>query len=204
MPRSNDVMAAFRILLKGIDAEVASLNEEGATTFRSGDYDTTQEIAERARWVSAFRKRAEEVQREWDEWCRKKMSTIPRQKSRSAAIAGSVPGERLHSDRSTPAGDFRRVIFEALVERAGRAPCGEVLRQVYEKMKDRLSAYDLQPIPSDPDGPRWRRNAHWCRLRPVHEGLLAQDSPRGIWQITALGREALARLSQRDDEARSS
>jgi len=95
---------------------------------RGGDYDATEEITERARWVLAFRERVEGLQREWDEWCHKKMSTIPRQKSRSATMAESVAGERLHSGRSTPADGFRRVILEALVERGGSAPCGEVLR----------------------------------------------------------------------------
>jgi len=197
-------MAAFKILLGQIDTEIADLHEEGARTMRGGDYDATEEITERARWVLAFRERVEGLQREWDEWCHKKMSTIPRQKSRSATMAESVAGERLHSGRSTPADGFRRVILEALVERGGSAPCGEVLRQVYEKMKDRLSAYHLQPIPPNPEEPRWWENAHWCRLRLVQEGLPAQDSSRGIWQITALGREALAPLSQPDDGARNS
>lgn len=202
MPRSNDVMAAFKILLEEIDAEVAGLNEEGARTIRSGDYDTTQQIAGRAKWVAAFRKRVEDLQKQWDQWCREQMPTFPRQEGSSTTTAELVTGRRLQSGGSTPADAFRRAILEALVEHGGSAPCREVLQRVYERMENRLSAHDREPIRSDPNEPRWRKNAHWCRLRLVHDGLLVHDSQRGIWKITERGRQELARLCELEGAAK--
>ncbi|MEM7820360.1 MAG: winged helix-turn-helix domain-containing protein, partial [Candidatus Aenigmatarchaeota archaeon] len=34
--------------------------------------------------------------------------------------------------------------------------------------------------------------AQWARNAMVKEGLLASDSPRGVWEITAVGRRWLA------------
>ena len=40
----------------------------------------------------------------------------------------------------------------------------------------------------------WKNNARWARQILVNEGLMAPDSPRGIWEITPAGREALKAL----------
>lgn len=83
---------------------------------------------------------------------------------------------------STAAAAFRQYLGSS-------APIDKVLELVYEKMKDRLNEYDLQPLPSSPKQSRWRNTAQWCRKTMVSEGLLKPDSPRGVWEITDAGRE---------------
>ena len=121
----------------------------------------------------------------------------PKKEGRPAAVV-----QRLHRGLRTPETAFRTPILEALAELGGSAPVNEVLERVHGKVKSHLNEYDQQSLPSDPSEPRWRNTAQWCRLLLVHEGLLAADSPRGIWEITELGRKELARLSQPDDDAK--
>ena len=42
---------------------------------------------------------------------------------------------------------------------------------------------------TDPKLIRWRNTAQWTRNTMVNEGLLAKDSPWGIWEITEKGRK---------------
>ena len=39
---------------------------------------------------------------------------------------------------------------------------------------------------------RWRNRVMWRRFQLVQFGLLKEDSPRGIWEITDSGKNALA------------
>jgi restriction system protein len=95
--------------------------------------------------------------------------------------------------------DFRRPILEALVELGGRAPASEVLARVYQKIKDRLPEVDRRL--TDSGAPRWHKKANWCRYHLVRQGLLKADSPRGIWEISDLGR-AWLREHPHDEPAR--
>ena len=47
-----------------------------------------------------------------------------------------------------------------------------------------------------PGLPRWRNTAQWARNAMVKEGLLASDSPRGVWEITAEGKQWLEAQSE--------
>jgi len=57
-------------------------------------------------------------------------------------------------------------------------------------MKDRLREVDWEMLPNG-RSIRWRNTAQWARYRMIQAGLLAPDSPRGIWEITEAGRAYL-------------
>ena len=62
-------------------------------------------------------------------------------------------------------------------------------------MKGKLSERDLEPPPSKRSTPRWLKQAHWCRFNLVRKRkFLNRDSPRGVWEITDLGRNYLKGL----------
>jgi restriction system protein len=84
-------------------------------------------------------------------------------------------------------------ILEALVELGGQAPVSKVLERVYEKVKHNLTPQDLQTLPSGGDV-RWRNAAMWARNKLKDQGLIAANSPRGIWEITDAGRRYLESL----------
>ena len=45
---------------------------------------------------------------------------------------------------------------------------------------------------SSPDNLRWRNAAQWARNSMVNDGLMKNDSPRGVWEISDKGRNFLA------------
>jgi restriction endonuclease Mrr len=73
----------------------------------------------------------------------------------------------------------------------GSGPVAEVLDCVGRKMQEILKPYDFEPLTSDPRNLRWRNAAQWARNRLMSEGLLKNNSPRGIWEISERGRQFL-------------
>ncbi len=97
--------------------------------------------------------------------------------------------------RRTPEREFIRPILESLIELGGSAKASQVLDIVFQKMKGRLSDSDLDTQPSNPSMPRWLKCAQWCRFNLVRKRkFLNRDSPRGVWEITDLGRNYLKGL----------
>jgi len=80
-------------------------------------------------------------------------------------------------------------ILQVLDDRGGRAPSVEAIDRVGELMKDRLLDADREEISTGET--RWRNRTQFARLRMKERGLLASDSPRGIWEITDKGRTYL-------------
>lgn len=86
--------------------------------------------------------------------------------------------------------EFLKPALEVLVEREGRASRAEVHEAVEKKMNTRLKAGDYE---LNRDGTtKWSKQLDFQRLAMVHEGLLASNSPRGIWEITEAGRQWLS------------
>jgi restriction system protein len=72
----------------------------------------------------------------------------------------------------------------------------DILTGIEQLMKSVLKPVDYEPLPSQPDSPRWRNTAQWERDTMVKEGLLKSNSPRGVWEITEAGRQALAKSAK--------
>jgi restriction system protein len=64
-----------------------------------------------------------------------------------------------------------------------------ILELVHDKMRNILNRYDYEALSSDPKLIRWKNTAQWTRYSMVNEGLLANNSPQGIWEITEKGRK---------------
>ena len=86
--------------------------------------------------------------------------------------------------------EYRIPILQVLTDLGGRGKVNEILRRVYEKMKDVLNSFDLEVLSSGFDV-RWRNAAQWERNTMVNQGLLEKDSSRGIWEITESGKNYL-------------
>lgn len=85
---------------------------------------------------------------------------------------------------------FWRLILEVLVERGGQASRQQVHNDIKQKMKGQLKPGDYEV---NRDGtPKWTKQVDYQRLAMVHEGLLQNGLPRGIWGITDLGRQWLS------------
>ncbi|GIW84083.1 MAG: hypothetical protein KatS3mg106_596 [Gemmataceae bacterium] len=180
----NEVNVAFEILLEEIELVVDQLNEAVKTAVDTQDYMKAQQTIEEIRKLTDFRGKVQALQQEW-----RNLATgryVIRQERSRRVISG-----RLQSGLRTPEHAFRRPILEALVELGGRASVDKILELVEIKMKGVLNDYDYQPLPSTPRHIRWKNSAQWARVTMVQEGLLKQDSPYGIWEITGAGRKWL-------------
>jgi negative regulator of replication initiation len=103
----------------------------------------------------------------------------------------AVPRTPPQGDR-TPQRAFRVPILRALSELGGQAETRVVLRMVEERLGQLLTPTDRQTL-KDRRVARWQNLAEWERKKMVGDGLLASDSPRGIWRMTEGGRQYLAR-----------
>ena len=88
----------------------------------------------------------------------------------------------------TPQSEYRIPILEALLEMGGRGRVNDVLEKVEVNMKNRLTRVDYEKLPSGADV-RWKNHAKWERLKMVKDGLLKEDSPRGVWETTDKGQK---------------
>jgi hypothetical protein len=99
--------------------------------------------------------------------------------------------DRLARGMRTPESAFILPILRAILDLGGSASMQQVLEKVGATMKDRLRDVDHQSLKSDPTHPRWNNTAQWARNAMVADGLLKNNSPRGVWEITAAGKQHL-------------
>lgn len=98
-----------------------------------------------------------------------------------------------------PESEYEIPILEELVARGGQAHATEITNAVGIRLADRLTDLDREKL--DSGEVRWRNRVQFTRLTLKQLGLIAADSPRGIWEITDAGRSYLtsgvARISAR-------
>jgi len=111
------------------------------------------------------------------------------QSARKNSTGTSIKHKPRTAQDLTPQKDFWKPILETLVDEGGQAKVQEVVEGVERKTKNQLKPGDNE---LNRDGTaKWVKAVHFQRLAMVHEGLLANDSPRGTWAITAQGRQWL-------------
>ncbi|QUW01187.1 winged helix-turn-helix domain-containing protein [Chloracidobacterium sp. MS 40/45] len=179
---STSVAAAFEMLLEEIEAEIDFVNQVGARAFERRDYDKAKEAIERAKQLTDFRDKANALRREWES-----LFTREEDEEDTEAQATRRNLGRLRRGQRTREEAYYRPILEALQALGGSAQVNDVLDHVLETMRNTLRDVDFEPLTSDPDMPRWKNTAQWARNSMVKQGLLRNDSPRGVWQISAAG-----------------
>lgn len=110
---------------------------------------------------------------------RQKARTRRRRRSAKRAPAGSL----------LPESEYETPIMQVLEEHGGRAPTREVVEGVGKILADRLTELDQAPLSSG--NIRWQNRVQFTRLRMIEQGLLEKASPRGTWEISERGRQAL-------------
>lgn len=187
-PHTDEVSPAFEILLEAIEIEINTLNHLGGDAFNRRDYLAAKDLAQRAEQLAVFRTKVFALASDWHKL---KAATNP-----SSAQAGDRPVRkslgRLQKGTRTPETAYYRPLLEALVELGGAAEMRAVLDKLHPQMASVLKAIDHEPLPSGPKtGPRWRNTAQWARNTLRERGLLKNDSPHGLWEITEAGRRWL-------------
>ncbi len=179
---STSVAAAFEILLEEIEAEIHFVNQVGARAFEESAYDKAKEAIERAKRLTDFRDKADALRREWEN-----LFAGEEDEEDVEARAARRNLGRLRRGQRTREEAYYRPILEALQALGGSAPMNQVLDRVLQTMRSKLKDVDFEPLTSDPDTPRWKNTAQWARNAMVRKGLLRNDSPRGVWEISTAG-----------------
>ncbi|MDW7983039.1 MAG: hypothetical protein RMH81_09545 [Thermomicrobium sp.] len=136
---TNEVAFAFDILLEAVEAVIDRINEAGAEAFRRGEYREAQQLLGTATQLLDFRDQVIAMRRTW----------VQRSNQSSSPLEGRPRKTRREHGWRTPQEAFRRPILEALVELGGRASSTEVLERVGQRMADRLTPADHEPLPSN-------------------------------------------------------
>ena len=77
---------------------------------------------------------------------------------------------------------LRKEIIRALKKLGGRAHLRQVLSEMERQLHDKFLPGDLEKRQSGEIA--WENNACWERFRMVKDGILRDDSPRGIWELS--------------------
>jgi len=182
-----EVIPAFDMLLEELDAIIPELNQQSAQLMEEKKYPEARKIISKAESVIAFQSKVKALREEW-----LSMAVPPTQKSpeKKKPVKRKMT-KMLKQGLRTPNEAFHLPILQALIQLGGSGRVQEVLDIVEDMLGDRYTKYDYQAIPSNPKSIRWRNNAQWARLKLVQDGYLANDSPRGVWEITEAGRKLL-------------
>jgi hypothetical protein len=77
---------------------------------------------------------------------------------------------------------FRPAIIETLKELDGRGRVLIIAKIVERKMRDILTEEDYKIRPSD-GRPVWYNRMNWERFEMVQDGIIKNDTSRGIWEL---------------------
>ena len=182
-----NVFVAFEMLLEEMEVEIDFANKTLTKAAEGHDYDGVHEALERAKQATNLRDNLVDLRKSWE------LLMVSHQNKEEEEVVHNERRNRgrLQRGMRTPEPAFRQPILKALIEKGGSARIGDVLARVEQLMKSTLKPVDLEPVPSQPDMPRWRNTAAWERNTMVKEGLLKSSSPHKLWEITEAGRKAL-------------
>jgi restriction system protein len=192
MESSDNVVAAFEMLLEEIETQVSLLEKDNAKAWKDWDFNQAGELVKSAEMITAFREEVLQLQQKWESlFPDEENDTNSRiELTEKESVARNSHG-RLKRGMRTREQEFRLPILKILVAKGGSASMKVVLEELEKLLHGILKDVDYDSLPSDPDTIRWRNTAQWSRQALVNEGLLKTDSPRGIWEISEAGRAYL-------------
>ena len=189
----DEVYIAFELLLEEIEKAVNMISNEAEKYLKAKDFAKAKTLTEYAERLQDLREKVKALQREYQTILRIFSEKIPTQvqieQVKPTQVRKKKVKGKLKKGLRTPEEQFIIPILEAIIELGGRAKVKDVLERVYDKMKKILNSYDEEPLRSRRNVKRWVNTARWARQKMVDEGLLAKNSPRGIWEITEKGRK---------------
>jgi len=187
----NKVNRAFEMLLEGIDEILNMIRQQTDEHLHAENFDKVKTLAEYAEQLKDFREKVKALQGEWQTIFRilseKILTQVQREQLKPTQVRKKRVKGKLKKGLRTPEEKFIMPILESIIELGGRAKAEDVLERVYDKMKNILNSYDEEPLRSGRNVKRWENTARWAKQKMVEKGLLAKDSPRGIWEITEKG-----------------
>jgi len=177
------VTVALQMAREEVARLVELLREQGAQAFRMGDERTFDRLRGRCQAVEDFQKRFAALSADWQAIASRRRAS--RKSQRRARQVRASRGELL------PERAYVFPILQVLKKAGGSARVREVLAGLGPLLGSRLTPRDREALGRGQI--RWDNRAQWVRRNMVQAGLLAANSPRGTWQITAQGSQELER-----------
>ncbi len=176
------VQAALDMVAKKLSGLLETARGKGAKAYAEGDSRTFQRVDRQRQALETFHQHFTSLLSEWGKVWRP---------SRAAGRLRPREGGRAGRGELLPAKEYVFPILRALQAAGGAAPLGEVLAAVEQEIGPRLTGKDRGLLSTGEV--RWRNRAAWVRHDLVEAGLLSASSPKGLWEITDLGRQELER-----------
>jgi len=170
--------AALDALDDEIEVRLAEFQAEIADAAKRGGFDRVGDLAKAAQELTQLRKELQAFEKRFG-----RLVEVEEEPGDE--------GARIRKGLKTPQEAYHAPILQALVELGGRSNLNPVLARVYALMKGQLNEHDLAPLASDGVTPRWRNTAQWARNDLREQGLIRDDTPRSMWEITEKGRQWL-------------
>jgi hypothetical protein len=176
---------AFDLLQLFVQEALDSIHEQTTELTKKGDYERARQCLLQAEAIASLRRKLMQTESEFSQ-----LITPPIITNQSTNTNISSDKTRLQRGTATPRQFYAPHILEMLVQMGGSGEGSIVLDRVFEKVKAKLTEEDLEPLPAD-GTLRWRKNAQWMRYNLSQEGLIRNDSPWGIWEISEKGKRWL-------------
>lgn len=173
------VVIALNSLIQELDEILLEFNEKLLQLTSQKRFDEAQDALDEAKRITNLQRKVQNLQDEW---------FLPGSEKRQNRVKAKPDGR-------TPEWAFRIPILEALIDLGGHAHCQKVKNWIGLKMASQLTEADRETL-SDGKTIRWENSVHWERQALVDEGLLYPSRRVGIWEITPVGRETLAKSKQ--------
>ncbi|MBI3950588.1 MAG: winged helix-turn-helix domain-containing protein [Acidobacteria bacterium] len=214
---NTNVLVAFDSLLETMHGEKARLADAVKEATLNGQFAEAKRLLAKTERVEQLAQQVRQLRESWERLDEVRATSAVEAKSENdeedigagdeedapeLAVVDKLFRRRRRRKRGgreavnkTPNHAYRVPILEALEQLGGKGRVQEVLNTVYVKMKDRLTEDDLKPLPSG-RSVRWENTARWERQHMVDEGLLRDDSPIGVWEMSEAGRAYLEQAHQ--------
>jgi len=218
---AQNVLAAFDVLIEEMENALRSIHKGGADALETGNYERAQTAIEHARRVMLMSEKIASLKGEWRDVAgafsvqkdpeqhtppaasvqrQTRMHTVPAKphpvvRHEVPQPVGRLIAGRIRKGLRTPEPAFFRPILQALSDLGGSAKRSDIFNVLEHSMRDVFKPIDYQTLSSEAEQMRWQNSAQWARNLMVKDGLLQQDSPVGIWEITEKGRAFLLNKS---------
>ena len=179
-----NISRLFAQLIDSLEGAITQLSQKSVNYFSKNNFEDGKKL------VLAQTKLIEikdEISKQEKAWLQLNLDQFEEQELQPKLQLSSrqVKGKR------TPQSEYVIPILEALAEMNGGGKMSEVLDIVKRKMANKLTPFDYESLPSSPTTIRWKNTAQWTRYQLVQRGLMSDNSPNGVWEITSKGYQFL-------------
>ncbi len=183
---TNEIKLSFSVLNDVLDEAINNVNIKGSKEFANGNHSYADNLLKRANEIKQLKEKLLQLENSLEKILDDSLISKIVKDEAIDEISKRIK-ERLNHGLKTPQRKYRIPILKALMFYDGRAKTAKVLNYVNDLMRNQFNSYDLEIFRVNE--PRWKNTTMWERKNMVLDGLISDQSPRGIWEITQNGKD---------------